>query len=107
MLSHIFDGDITHIFTCGLATDFCVGMTSLDSAEHGLPTFVVEDACRGVAEESCAVMRKKMMDAGCEMVTTTDVEFIMDRINVDDHIQDERRTFCKKNVKRSAFCHLI
>ena len=36
------------IFICGLATDYCVKFSALDSRKLGLNTVVIEDACRGV-----------------------------------------------------------
>jgi len=73
LLGHLFDMDITHVFTCGLATDFCVGMTSLDSAEHGFDTFVLMDASRGVADESIDEMKAKMEKAGCELIDSSQI----------------------------------
>jgi nicotinamidase/pyrazinamidase len=39
---------ITDVYVCGLATDYCVKFTALDAVDLGFNTFVVEDACRGV-----------------------------------------------------------
>jgi nicotinamidase/pyrazinamidase len=39
---------VTEVFICGLATDYCVKFTALDSVHLGLKTWLVEDACRGV-----------------------------------------------------------
>lgn len=40
--------EITHIFICGLATDYCVFFSALDAISLGLKVTVVIDACRGV-----------------------------------------------------------
>ena len=48
LLGHLFDMDVTHVFVCGLATDFCVGFTAVDCAEHGFDTFVLLDAVKGI-----------------------------------------------------------
>lgn len=76
-MEHLFDNDITHIFTCGLATDFCVGMTSLDAAEHGFDVYLVTDACRGIADESIEEMTDKMTAAGCIFIESSEVCFIL------------------------------
>ena len=39
---------VTHVFICGLATDYCVKYTALDARALGLATTVIVDACRGV-----------------------------------------------------------
>jgi nicotinamidase/pyrazinamidase len=39
---------VTEVFVCGLATDYCVKFTALDSVQFGFKTFLVEDASRGV-----------------------------------------------------------
>src|SRR5512147_565922 len=38
---------VTHVYVCGLATDYCVKFTALDAAQMGFKTWLVEDACRG------------------------------------------------------------
>jgi nicotinamidase/pyrazinamidase len=39
---------VQEIFVCGLATDYCVKYSVLDSKSLGIRTHVIEDACRGV-----------------------------------------------------------
>ena len=38
------------VVVSGVASDFCVGFTSLDALSLGLTTFVAEDLTRGVAD---------------------------------------------------------
>ena len=40
--------DVTEVYVCGLATDYCVKATALDALGLGFKTYLVEDACRGV-----------------------------------------------------------
>ena len=40
--------DVGEVFVCGLATDYCVKFTALDSAQSGFKTHFIEDASRGV-----------------------------------------------------------
>lgn len=42
------DAAITEVYIVGLATDYCVKNTALDSAKLGFHTYVISDACRGV-----------------------------------------------------------
>lgn len=39
---------VTEVFVCGLATDYCVKFTTLDAAQFGFKTYLIEDASRGV-----------------------------------------------------------
>lgn len=40
--------NVTDVYICGLATDYCVKFTALDAIQLGYKTYVIEDACRGV-----------------------------------------------------------
>jgi nicotinamidase/pyrazinamidase len=40
--------DVTDVFVCGLATDYCVKFTALDAGQMGFKTHFIEDASRGV-----------------------------------------------------------
>ncbi|MBN1153438.1 bifunctional nicotinamidase/pyrazinamidase [candidate division KSB1 bacterium] len=57
--------DIEQVFIAGLATDYCVFYSAIDSIECGFETYVVIDACRGVGvpegniEQSLEQMRSK------------------------------------------------
>jgi len=50
------EAGITDVFVVGLAYDYCVGSSALDSVDLGFRTYVVKDATRGVAEESTTQM---------------------------------------------------
>jgi len=39
---------MVEVFACGLATDYCVKYSALDSVSLGLKTYLIGDACRGV-----------------------------------------------------------
>ena len=41
--------NITRIFICGLALDYCVKATALDAYAHNMDTIVIVNACQGVA----------------------------------------------------------
>lgn len=70
LLLELLDKNITNLYVCGLAFDFCVGFTSLDGSEHGFKTCIIEDACRGVADESIDAMKEKLKSAGVESIQT-------------------------------------
>ena len=69
---------IRRVFLAGLATDFCVGWSGLDAADHGFGVVLVVDACRGIglpgaepgATDSTAEMLAKLEARGAEFVTS-------------------------------------
>ena len=42
--------DVTDLYICGLAWDYCVGNTALDAQDLGFRTIVIEDCTRGLDE---------------------------------------------------------
>ena len=40
--------NVTQVYICGLATDYCIKFTALDALKQGYVTVVLEDLCRGV-----------------------------------------------------------
>jgi nicotinamidase/pyrazinamidase len=40
--------EVTDLYVCGLATDYCVLASALDAHEKGFTVFVISDAVRGV-----------------------------------------------------------
>lgn len=69
--------DITDVYIAGLATDYCVKYSVLDSIELGFKTHVIVDGCRGVnlrPEDSDEAL-EMMEDAGAELVHSKDLKF--------------------------------
>jgi nicotinamidase/pyrazinamidase len=60
--------DDLHVYIAGLATDYCVLATALDSAKHGFPTTVLIDACQGVTPEGTRGAIEQMQDAGIRIL---------------------------------------
>ncbi len=48
LAEYLADQDVTDLYICGLATDYCVKSTALDAIRLGFATTVVVDAVRGV-----------------------------------------------------------
>jgi nicotinamidase/pyrazinamidase len=48
LVEYLREQEVSELFICGLATDYCVKFSALDSIGSGLRTSVIEDACRGV-----------------------------------------------------------
>jgi nicotinamidase/pyrazinamidase len=63
---------ITHVVICGLALDYCVSYSARDAAAAGFKTYVVLDACRGIAQESIDKEIALMTTAGVTIVESMD-----------------------------------
>jgi nicotinamidase/pyrazinamidase len=66
---------VTDVFVCGLATDYCVKATALDAASLGFRSHLIEDACRGVDLKPGDVARavNEMRAAGVTVVESDGV----------------------------------
>ena len=66
---------ISRAYVCGLATDYCVKFTALDSRELGFATFFIEDASRGVnvSPGDVALSVEEMRAAGVQIITSEEV----------------------------------
>ena len=65
--------EIADVFVVGLATDFCVGLTAVDAAHLGFNTFLVDDCARGVAADTVAAMKERLVKAGVRLVDSADI----------------------------------
>jgi nicotinamidase/pyrazinamidase len=69
---------IDHLYVMGLATDYCVRFTALDSVREGFRTSLILDGCRGVELNSGDIERaiEEMKQAGVELVSSELIEEI-------------------------------
>lgn len=59
---------LSHVYLCGLATDFCVHYSALDARRLGFTVTVIESACRAIdLAGSLAAARSAMTAAGARL----------------------------------------
>ena len=63
---------VKEVFVCGLATDFCVQATALDSVKS-FETVVIQDACKAVTAEGDRQALLKMENAGIKLIMSKEV----------------------------------
>ena len=74
LAGYLRERGVTRVVVAGLATDFCVGSSAVDSARAGFETTLVEDAARGVdVGGSMARMRAAMLGAGVAVARVANV----------------------------------
>lgn len=66
------DKGVTDVFYVGLAGDFCVKYTAIDSVEYGFRTWVVVDAVKSISQDEVAW--NLMRDNGVRFTRTDDVK---------------------------------
>ena len=54
------DKNVSKVYCCGLAFDYCVGSTAVSAAQNGYSTFIFSDATKSVAPETHATMEEKV-----------------------------------------------
>ena len=71
LAGYLKEREVTEVFLCGLATDFCVGFSALDAVKCGFSATVIEDACRAIdLNGSLDDMRRKWAEAGVSTIDT-------------------------------------
>ncbi len=64
--------DIDATFICGLAIDYCVKYTAIDSVKDGFSTFVILDASRGIAVNLSETILE-MVNCGITPIDSTEL----------------------------------
>ncbi|MEN9895513.1 MAG: bifunctional nicotinamidase/pyrazinamidase [Pseudomonadota bacterium] len=68
LAGYLRERDISKVTLCGLATDYCVAYSALDSVRQGFETSVILEACRGIdMNGSVAMMTARMAEAGVRL----------------------------------------
>ena len=60
----------------GIATDYCVKATALDGLKDGYKVIVVQDLCRGVADETSNAALEEMKQKGAQIWPSLDLDKI-------------------------------
>jgi nicotinamidase/pyrazinamidase len=66
--------NITDVYICGLATDYCVKYTALDAVELGYKTNVIIDCCRGVITDTTKDAIEEMKLKGVKIINSYDIK---------------------------------
>jgi len=72
--------NIRQAFICGLATEYCVKATALDSKSAGFEVFVVIDACQGVEVNKGDIEKaiEEMKNRGIKIISSKEVKDELD-----------------------------
>jgi nicotinamidase/pyrazinamidase len=71
LTGYLRERGLGRIFLAGLAYDFCVRHSAIDSMQAGFETYVVEDACRAISiGDSVAATNHVFSEAGVRLVSS-------------------------------------
>ena len=73
LAGYLREREITHVFICGLARDFCVKWSAEDAAGAGFSTVVVWDLTRPVDPRSDDRVRDELASAGVAIIDSTEL----------------------------------
>jgi len=65
--------NVTDVYVCGLASDYCVYYTSLDARAAGLKTYFLQDGSRGINEVKIQDAIAHMRREGIQIINSNDV----------------------------------
>jgi len=70
--------NVTQVYICGLATDYCVKFTALDALKQGYAAVVLEDLCRGVNMDPGDSLRaiEELRAAGASIGQSRDITVV-------------------------------
>jgi nicotinamidase/pyrazinamidase len=75
LIDYLHENQITDLFVCGLATDYCVKATVLDALENGFHTYVITDAVAAVNVEKGDDRKalNEMYLKGCTLIKSEEI----------------------------------
>lgn len=74
LAGYLRERDITRVFLCGLATDFCVRYSALDARTEGFDVALIEDACGAIdMDDSLEAAMADMAGAGVTIIKSVDL----------------------------------
>jgi nicotinamidase/pyrazinamidase len=72
LTGYLRERGLGRIFLSGLAYDYCVLYSAIDSMRAGFETFVIEDACRAIGMgDSVATANYRLSEAGVRRITSS------------------------------------
>jgi nicotinamidase/pyrazinamidase len=75
LASYLKERGVTEVYVCGLAYDYCVYFTAMDSIANSFTTSVIKDACRAVdyPEGNVAKVEKEMKEKAIRIINSKDI----------------------------------
>lgn len=76
LLGYLKDKDVTEVYVCGLAAEFCVYFSAKDANQAGIKTYFLDFATKPISAEGLLHAKKEMMEQGITILNKeTEVNF--------------------------------
>lgn len=76
LLDYLNYKDVTELYVCGLAAEFCVYFSAKDASQAGIKTYFLDFATKPISAEGLLQAKKEMVEMGITILNNeTDVDF--------------------------------
>jgi nicotinamidase/pyrazinamidase len=73
LAGYLHEKKVSEVYVTGLAGDYCVYLTAMDSLEEKFSTFIIEDATRPINPENFKKVMQQFVAKGGKIIRSTDV----------------------------------
>lgn len=73
LAGYLRERNVTEVYVCGLAGDYCVYFTAIDAIREGFKTFYIEDATRSINEDGFEKAKVTIETSGGRIVESSDI----------------------------------
>lgn len=74
LAGYLKERNITEVYICGLAGDYCVFYTAMDALRSGFRTFLIEDATRAISDQDFEKAKKTILENGGSVMKHADLQ---------------------------------
>jgi len=68
LAGYLRERKIKKVYVCGLAADYCVYYTAVDSLKENFETYIIEDATRAIDSNAFVKAREKILSSGGQII---------------------------------------
>lgn len=73
LLGLLNDKNVSEVYICGLAADYCVYYTAKDAATHGFKTYYLEDVVKAISQENYQKCKEELRALGVDFINSNEI----------------------------------
>lgn len=74
LADYLLGKQVKQVYLAGLAGDFCVYFSGLDSLQEGFETYIIEDATRAISSEGFASAMQDFRQKGGQLISSSELQ---------------------------------